>query len=87
MADIINTPNRGGSGGWIAALIAIVAIILLVLLFFPDLFAGRMDNTLDTRNDNTEEGAIIPPPTVNNTVINSTSTINLGTSTATSSDE
>ncbi|HYE23513.1 MAG TPA: hypothetical protein VEA92_03695 [Candidatus Paceibacterota bacterium] len=87
MADIINNPgdNRGGIGGLIAAILGIVLLILLALLFFPNLF-GRETDTAGTEtqveNTDTDTGSVvIPPPTVNNTTINSTSTINLGTST------
>jgi len=88
MADIINTPggNRGGAGGLIAIILAVVLIIMLVLLFFPNLFdrgEGAIDNETGVENtDNgTDESIVIPPPTVNNTTINSTSTFNLGTTT------
>ncbi len=90
MADIINNPgdNRGGIGGVIAIILGIVLLILLLLVFFPSLF-GREEGTagIEERMENTDtspEGAVvIPPPTVNNTTINSTSTINVGTTTDT----
>jgi hypothetical protein len=85
MADIINTPggNRGGAGGIIAIILAVVLIIMLVLLFFPGLFdRGGEQTDTETQVEDTNDGNIvIPPPTVNNTTINSTSTFNLGTTT------
>jgi len=87
MADIINNPgdNRGGIGGVIAIILGIVLIVLLLLVFFPALFGRDTADTEtqieDTSTTGTEGSVVIPPPTVNNTTINSTSTINLGTTT------
>lgn len=85
MADIINNPgdNRGGIGGLIAVILGIVLIVLLVLLLFPNLFSREAGTTgTDTQVETTDtDNVVIPPPTVNNTTINSTSTINLGTTT------
>ena len=90
MAEIVNTPgNRGGgAGGWIAALIAIVAVILIILLFFPNLFANTRDNADEgVENIQDESAGSFIPPTINNTIINSTSTINVGTTTGTTTDD
>lgn len=89
MADIINNPdgNRSGMGGLIAVILGIVVLVLMLLLFFPNLFTGNRADTGDTVNVQETNGedtgtVVIPPPTVNNTTINSTSTLNLnGTTT------
>lgn len=82
MPDTINnTPDRGGSGStaWVLGLIVVVLLVLFLVFMLPTLGDNR-DAAREDAAGETAENRIIPPP-VTTTIINSTSTINVGTTT------
>lgn len=88
MADIINTPSGGNTGGgWVLGLVAIVLLVLVLIFLLPNIMNDRTtpsetENAADTNTEGTNNGGIFtPPPVTNNTIINSTTTINNSTTT------
>lgn len=84
MPDTINnSPERGGSNStaWVLGLIVVVLLVLFLVFLLPTLGNDRDAAMEDDRAGETAaENAMIPPP-VSTTIINSTSTINVGTTT------
>lgn len=84
MATIVNNPgngDKGGAGGWVVAIVLIVILLLLALFVFPDAFDGD-DDVVPVETNGVNDGTgTEPPPVINNTTFNSTTTINTGTTT------
>lgn len=88
MATILNNPGDGNNNatGWIVAIVAIGILVLLTLFLFPNLFAGTRTTTETTTTEtpdtrDTSSNPMAPAPVINNTTLNSTTTINNSTTT------